>query len=254
MKLSALFLSFALLGGCVSPTTKNPAPIAASQTISQKLNAADAKNLDQIAGIFAGIIKINADLPESLQKYALSRLAEEGLRNTGFPTLETKAKFEKIAEQLVSSSEATRLAGEIKLNQISQENAALRTAIAELRQSLATELAKQHSEMLASVAKAKAEAEASERRFIGWICFGGAAVLAALAGLVFFLGGSIPFAGPRAAIGLGAGSALLFSAGLAYQFIRDNPWIMYTGFGLAFTTVLVSIGLMWANHHHGTGK
>ena len=254
MKLSVLFLSLALLGGCASPAVKNPAPIAASQTISQKLNEADAKNLDQLAGIFTGIIKVNANLPESLEKYALSRLAEEGLRNTGLPSTETKAKFEKIAEQLVSSSEATRLAGETKLNQISAENAALRNAIAELRQSLATELAKQHSEILASVAKAKAEAEAAERRFIGWICFGGAAILAALAGLTFFLAGTVPFAGPKAALGLGAGSALLFFAGLAYQFIRDNPWIMYTGFGLAFTTILVSIGLMWANHHHGTGK
>jgi hypothetical protein len=254
MRLQALFLSLVLLGGCTSAPVKNAAPIAASQTISQKLNDADAKNLDQLAGIFTAIIKVNAGIPESLNKYALFRLAEEGLRNTGLPALETKTKFDKIAEQLTSESETTRAAGESKLQQISAENAALRAAIAELRQSLAAELAKQHSEMLASVAKAKAEAETAERRFIGWICFGGAAILAAMAGLVFFLGGSIPFAGPKAALGLGAGSALLFGAGLAYQFIRDNPWIMYAGFGLAFTTVLVSVGLMWANHHHGTGK
>ena len=72
-----------------------------------------------------------------------------------------------------------------------------------------------------------------------------------LRGLAFF-GAQLPFAGPRAAFGVGVGGLLLIGTGVALNTLLQHEWVVWTGLGLAAAALLVAGALMYANHHHST--
>lgn len=96
----------------------------------------------------------------------------------------------------------------------------------------------------------RAKASAAERRMIGWIFYGGAALCLALGATAFSLIGSIPIIGPNVARGLLLTGVCLGFAGVAINQLLAHPWIVWVALGTGAAALIGTAALMYANHHH----
>ena len=243
-----LFLFSILLAGC--SLSKAPVAEPASTKTGNAISAHRDKLTDQIAGTLQAAKFTNDKQPDSRFKVVIDMFLSDGLRLTGAPTIETQTTFEQTATQLLSDDVKARSSGEAARLRLAGENAALKAQIDRLEAEYKAQLERERAEGNARLEAAKLEAQAKERRTITWIFYGGGAILLAAAAGMVFLGGSIPFVGPRAAMAVGGAGAALIGTGILITQLAKHPWVLWTGLVVAGLALVLSLGLMIANQHH----
>lgn len=123
----------------------------------------------------------------------------------------------------------------------------LEAQVAKERQDAALELKRQ---VQAARDEARQKAEADQRKLIGWIFYGGGALLIALAAGMLFLASSMPLVGPKATLGVGSAGLTLIGLGIALNELLAHPWVIWVGIGLVAVLLATAFGLALSNHHH----
>lgn len=248
-----IFLSLLLMtSGC---HWRSQVPEAsASARLGDSVSEKRTELLDQVAGnLTAARLSNQASVPSRFREVTEVFLSD-ALRITGSPTVQTQTKFEQTAAKLLSPDAVARAAGESERLKLVTDNAALKQEVGRLEEAHRAALAQERANHAAEIERVQLEAQARERRTITWIFFGGGALLlAAAAGLLAFAS-SIPFAGPKAAMGVGAAGITLIGTGVVINQLAKHPWVLWTGLGLAAVALAVAFGLMISNQFHGDSK
>jgi hypothetical protein len=136
------------------------------------------------------------------------------------------------------------------------EAGALKTQIATLeatvkreREAAAIELARQLQD---ARDQERRDAEAAQRKLVGWIFFGGGFVLGLLAVGCLVYAPTVPQLGPRAALGFGAASAGAVATGVAVLQLMNHPEVVWWGLGLIAVSVVAALAMIYSNHLHAT--
>jgi hypothetical protein len=278
MRTAALLLSSLLLAGCwqtpvpppPKPTPLAPAIDAAAEAATANINASTAK--DQATAKAVANIQTaetaNAKQPAGPQTETVA--GELGLAKRNLATPADPAELlagEQRARALAEgrADEARRLYADAaskadaqvaKIAQLEARADAAEKAAAEALlkadASIRAEQVRLKAEYDAGLAAARLEAEADQRRLIGWIFYGGGALCIAAAAGCLFLASYVPQLGPRVALAIGAAGLALIGTGVAINQALSHPWIIWAGLGLVLVLVTAAAALIYANNHHHT--
>lgn len=228
-----------------------PAPPPANVASAPALGAASDSRLSGISANAEAASFANSKQPVGPITAAVAGPLSVIQKLSGPATDADRAAALALVNQALGGKVAESEAGWVKARSdaeaLSAQVSSLEKQVAAERISAAAELQRQLS---AARDEEHAKAAAEQRRLIGWIFYGGGALLLVLGGVAFSLIASVPMIGPNVCRALLGSGALLIIAGISINELLAHPWVIWTCLGLSFAGVAVAAALTFANHHH----
>jgi hypothetical protein len=110
----------------------------------------------------------------------------------------------------------------------------------------AAKISKMISDHATELDRVRREEEAKSQRLLGWIFYGGGAVLVLLGIACLTVLSSVPIVGPKVAASLIAAGFAAIACGRAVQWMLSHPWAIVAAIGIPIS-VAAALGI--ANHH-----
>lgn len=234
---------------CSNPPVPPPAGVRSEPALGQ----ATSERLSKISA--------NAEAAESASEkidQEVVRISVQGpisvIRSLSGPASD-KDRAEAMA--LVVKAQAGKLnEAQIGWNTAKSQANALNARIQALESEVKAQKVQAANDLKAQLDKVRQEAEAEQRRLIGYIFYGGGAFLLILSLVAASVATSMPFLGPNAVKGLGLAAMGLLATGLGMNYLLSHPWIIWVGLIVTGIAFFGACGLMWSNfkHHQETLK
>lgn len=242
-----------LLPGCWLLPQKTIVPAPANVPAAAALGDSRTAQLSKASAYVQAAQTSNDKNPDGAPKDAVKGSLDVAQANLPVPAAADLTEALKFANQALSG-QLTAAQANWKLSV--DAGTALQDKLSRLEAQVSKERADAAAEQTRLIRAAHDEerlkAEADQRKLVGWIFYGGGALLIAGAGLVAFLAPSVPIFGPRLALGLGVAGAALIGSGVALNEILAHPTVIWVTLGTAGAALAVSGGIALSNHYHHT--
>ncbi len=244
----SLPLVFAALFSASVPTCAHrPVPPPTNVASAPALGDAEKSRLSQIGAHAEAAEIANAKQPSGPVTSAVAGPISVIRKLAGPATDEDRATALALVNQALSGKLAEAETGWASaINNASVLNA----RIADLERKVEAERTAAAAELARRLDEEHRRAALEERRMIGWIFYGGAALCLALGATAFSLIGSVPIIGPNVARGLLLTGVCLAVSGVAINQLLAHPWVVWVSLGTGVAVLIGTAALMYANHHH----